>query len=124
AVLPCDADRFVQQLADLEAPRMERLLQRRRVDLVLGALAPRQQLGVCRDTGLELGERRAGEHLDMPGLEIAAGRRARSAIENVANRGKRNGGRKERPARIPGRDRVAYIHENRSPLLGSACGVA
>src|SRR5919197_5911046 len=69
------------------------------------------------DPRLELGERCTREHLDMPGLEVAAGWRSRRAVENVADGGQRNGGRQERPAGMPGRDGVAYVHREESPRL-------
>jgi len=67
--------------------------------LVLGALAARQLLGKARtQLILELFEPHASQRMHQPGLQVAAGRRARRAIENVAHDGERHGSGQERPA--------------------------
>src|SRR5262249_58232363 len=61
---------------DFAAPGIIRLLERLRIDLVSGPLAARVRRRMRADAGLEVFQWRAGERMDPPRLQIAAGRRA------------------------------------------------
>jgi hypothetical protein len=110
AILAGNAERAVEQRADLKAPGVVRLLERRRVDLVFGALPARIGGRVRADAGLEVFEHGACEGMDPPRLEIAAGRCARRLGENLAHGRRRHRDRKERPATEAGSDGITYIH--------------
>jgi len=54
----------------------------------------------------------AGQRMHQPGLEVASGRSARGAIEDLAHHMKGNRCGEKGPAGIPGRDGVAHVHWN------------
>lgn len=62
------------------------------------------------DARLEFFKRRAAEGVDSPRLQIATGRCAGGAVEDVAHGRQRHRGRQERPAAIPGGYGVTHMH--------------
>ena len=79
AVLARDLDRGVEVLAADEAAGAERLPEARRIDVVLRLFHRRG-----RDQRLELGQRRAGQRIDPPGLQVAAGGRPGGRLQQLA----------------------------------------
>src|SRR5688572_18113238 len=82
-VLARDAECRVQILAALEASRAIRIVQVRRIDVVFRAFAHRLRALLRADRTQEFRERRAGEDVDAPRLQVAAGRRALRSFENL-----------------------------------------
>ena len=102
-----DADRGVELLARGEAAAPPRLAEAGRIDRELGALARRVGGEAGADLRLQRRQRRAGQHVDMPGLEVAARRRPA---------GERRGFRRpsrDRPAGRERPDRAARQHRLR-----------
>src|SRR5258708_1046636 len=109
-VLARNSDRMIELRADLAAPGMIWLLEWLRVDLVLGPLPARVRRRMGADAGLEVFERRAGERMHPPRLQIAARGRAAGAIKDVAHRRERHRGREKRPATEPAGYRATHMH--------------
>jgi hypothetical protein len=122
AVLAGNAERAIEQCADLEAPGVVGFLERRRIDLVFGSLPARIGGRVRADAGLEIFERGAGERVDPPRLEIAARWSARSTLQDFAHGRARHRGRKKGPATEPGRDGVTNVHEGSLSRIIAQCG--
>src|SRR6266566_4928543 len=110
AVLARNPDRMIELRADLTAPAIIWLLEGIRVDLVSGPLPPGVRRRIWTDAGLEIFERLTCERMDPPRLQIAARRRARGAIEDVAHRCEGHRGRQKRAATEPGGYGVAHMH--------------
>src|SRR5690242_1112280 len=67
-----------------------------------------------RDFSFEFGKRRAGQRVDLPGLQIAARRRARRSHDQIAHQ-RRVDRLIEKPAAgHPGVDGFEYVHGERS----------
>ena len=98
------------------------LLERRRIDLVFGAL-PARQLGVARaNERLERLERRSGKGVDPPRLQVAARRGARRAFEDVADHRERHRGRQKGAAAEAARNGVTHVHNEWLRQSASAAG--
>ena len=123
AILAPHADRLIERGADLVAARLVRLFQIARVDVVFGALAARQHFRPCTHQRLELFEFFARQRMHAPGLQVAARRRARRALENVADDCLGDRGGQEGPAGISGGYGVAHVHgENSAGIAESVAG--
>src|SRR5262249_10965189 len=98
-------------ISDPRAAAVIRLRQLGRIDVVFGSFAPRQL--ACKaqpQLRLQLLEPRARDHMHTPRLHVAAGRRARRALENVAYRGLGNRAGNEGTAGVAGSDSIAHVH--------------
>jgi hypothetical protein len=109
---------MIELRADVATPGMIWLLERLRVDLVLGPLPARVRRRMGTDAGLEVFERRARQRMHPPRLQIAARGRAGGAFEDVAHRRERHRGRQKRAATEPGGYGVTHMHGMSPQELG------
>src|SRR5690606_16617952 len=114
-VLAGHADGAIKEFAHRAAARLVWLDQAGRIDVVFGALPPRRLDRARRDQPRELGERGAGQCINVPRLQITARRRAGRAFEYLAH-GRLGHRRVEESSAGKSRlDRLAHVHY--SPLL-------
>src|SRR5579862_4678403 len=113
-ILARDADGAVKLLADGKAAGAVRLFEVAGKDLVFAALAFRQFAPARRQQRLERLDPRTGDGVDAPDLQIAARRRARRALDDLAHGCFGYRVRQESPAGIPAGDSLAHVHEKTS----------
>lgn len=112
-VLTRDPERAVALPAEGGSALLVRRLQRGRVHLVL-PLIP----GVARGQALagallELGQRLAGQHVDVPGLEVRSGRRPGRGGQHALQQLPRDLPAGESAHRPAARDRLVHLHDQR-----------
>ncbi len=112
-IVAADAERAVELHAMLLAPRLVGLPHRRRIDRIFGVVVPRVMARNMRgDPMLQLRERRAGQRIDLPRLQIAAGGRARRTGNEVPH-DRRIDRLVEKPAAgNAGIDGIEHVHDH------------
>src|SRR5215472_6109938 len=110
-IVAVDGERAVKLHAMMLAPGSIRLPHRLRINRIFGILVSRIAARDCGgDLPLEFGQRRAGERVNLPRLQIAAGRRARRARDQVAHQFRIDRLIEKPAAGNPGIDGFKHIH--------------
>src|SRR6516162_50068 len=126
-VLARNAECAVALLAEGGSALRVRGLQRGRVHLVL-PLVPGVAVGNALDgVRLELGQRRAGQHVGVPRLDVRSGRRPTCGGQHALKHFPRHRLVFESAHRPSACDGLIYVHDNRLPTAGhpfrsNACG--
>ena len=110
AILARNADRPIKLLADGEAAAPVRLLESSRINLIFAALACRQLAHARRQQRLQFFEALAGDGVDSPSLQIAAGRRTGGPFNKLAYDCLRHRFGQEGAARVPAGHSIAHVH--------------
>jgi hypothetical protein len=116
AVFAPHADVAIHVFARLLPACSIRLLQNRRIDVVLGRAAQRVGLACGRKVGAKSQHRFAGQHVNLPGLQVAAGRRKTRDIEQIAKRADVDRLSGKTAAGMPGQHGVTHSDSRRRRL--------
>ncbi len=109
-ILARNADRPIKLFADGEAAAPVWLLESGRINLIFAALPCRQLAHARRQQRLELFDALAGDGVNSPSLQIAAGRGTCGSLDELTHDCLRHRFGQEGAAGVPAGHSIAHVH--------------